>query len=174
MTAQSLLRFGVILIGSTALAACAGRPSSSMRTPTPPPMLIASRGVPMPLAQAMQKITLRPKLPNAQILAFAVIPPLGGADTPAHRGIAIEYVVHGGRVLLSEWPRAGFTFAIGMHDITQSPCTLLRYSPTNVMWENRRNVVMTLQPDGPVRPNVIDAQARRLLASGTCEVTSSP
>ena len=171
MRAQRIFPALAIIV---ALSACAHRPTVTATPPQQQQQLIESRGVVMSLAQAMQKVTFRPYLPPGRILTFAVIPPLGGADTPAHRGIAIEYTAQRNHLLLSQWPRQSFKLAIGTTEITHHPCAIVHYSVTKVMWATHSNLVMTLQPDGRVRPAIIDAQARRLLALGACGIRASP
>src|SRR5579872_5464754 len=91
-----------------ALAACANHDAPATAAASAPPLLIDARGKMMPLEAAVRQIAFRPFLPSAQILAFAVIPPLGGGDTVQHRGLGIEYVADGSAVLLSQWPRQNF------------------------------------------------------------------
>jgi len=138
-------------------------------TATLPPMLIDDRGVVMPLEDAVTKISYKPWIPPVQILKYAVIPPLGGADTPATRGIAIEYDNHGSAMLLSEWPKQNFTLLF-LHgqDITDRPCVIAHYKSDGVAWTTRGNLAMTLQPDGTLTPKAVEAEARRLIGVGAC------
>ena len=132
-------------------------------------MLIDGRGITMPLEQAVTKIAYRPYLPPASVLAFAVIPPLGGADIPANRGFAVEYTARGNALLLSQWPRHRLNVSFGGSDISGTPCTIVQYSPNAVAWSSHRGFVLTLQPDGNVPQSEIDAEAKRLIASGACK-----
>jgi len=134
-----------------------------------PPMLIDARGVVMPLDQAMAKISYRPWIPPRRIFKFAVIPPLGDLDTPGHRGLAIEYQYAGSAMLLSQWPKQNFTLVF-LHntDITSAPCEVAHYKSDGVAWTTRGKLAMTLQPDGSVSPQDVDAEAQRLIAAGGC------
>jgi hypothetical protein len=147
------------------LAACARH----MEAPkdTPPPMLIDDRGTRMPLETAITHISFRPYLPS-QVLAYAALPPLGDLDTDAHRGIGIEYSSNDHSLLLSEWPKQGFTIAFSHMAGDIAPCKLVFYKADGVAWLTPHGVVMTLQPDGSVEPSVIDDEARHLLRTGAC------
>ena len=147
------------------LGACHGKPNASASLP---PMMITDRGTVMPLEQAVTKIGFRPYLPPGQILAFAVIPPLGSLDTVANRGLAIEYVVGGQAMLLSEWPKQGFALTLGGKNIATSPCVMAHYKIDGPAWTSRRGLLFTLQPDGNVNAKIVDAEARRLMRSGAC------
>ncbi len=153
-----------------ALAGCAHRsganpaPSASL-----PPMLIDQRGITMPLEDAVKKIGFKAFLPPGQILAFAVIPPLGGNDTRENRGLAAEYVSGRVAMLLSEWPKQNFTLAFPRKDLTSTPCELAKYSETGFAWTSRGGLAMTLQPDGNVNSGAIEAEARRLIGAGACK-----
>jgi hypothetical protein len=131
--------------------------------------MIDDRGITMPLEDAVTKISYRPWIPRRSILKYAVIPPLGGADTPENRGIAIEYDDGGAAMLLSEWPKQNFALLF-LHgqDISVSPCTIAHYKTDGVAWTTRGPLAMTLQPDGTVSPKRVEAEARRLIASGAC------
>jgi hypothetical protein len=132
-------------------------------------MLIDDRGISMPLEEAVTKIDYRPWIPPGQVLKYAVIPPLGGADTPSNRGIAVEYEVKGTAMLLSEWPKQNFTLLfLRAQDITTKPCEIAHYKLDGVAWTTHGPLAMTLQPDGNVSPKAVEAEARRLLANGAC------
>ena len=122
----------------------------------------------MPLDEAVRKIAFRPYLPPGQVLAIAVIPPLGDEDTTAHRGMAIEYVASRKAMLLSQWPKQHFTLAFGGRDVTYAPCTIVHYSADGVGWTARSGLMLTLQPDGKAGTGTVNAEARRLIASGAC------
>jgi hypothetical protein len=132
-------------------------------------MLIDGRGIVMPLEEAVTKISYRPWIPPRTIVKYAVIPPLGDLDTPAHRGIAMEYTYGKSAMLLSQWPKQNFTLLF-LHgrDITFSPCRVAHYKADGVAWTTRGKLAMTLQPDGDVDPKAVDAEARRLIAAGGC------
>ncbi len=132
-------------------------------------MLIDDRGIVMPLEQAVTKISYRPWIPPRTILKYAVIPPLGDLDTPAHRGVAMEYRYKNTAMLLSEWPKQNFTLLF-LHNvnITSTPCTIAHYKADGVAWTTHGNLAMTLQPDGSVDPQAVDAEARSLIATGGC------
>lgn len=134
-----------------------------------PTMLINDRGIVMPLEQAVTEISYHPWIPPRTILKYAVIPPLGGLDTPAHRGIAMEYRYENTAMLLSEWPKQNFTLLF-LHnvDITSAPCTIAHYKADGVAWTTHGKLAMTLQPDGSVDPQAVDAEARSLIAAGGC------
>jgi hypothetical protein len=132
-------------------------------------MLIDQRGIVMPLEQAVTKIGFRPYLPPGQVLAFAVIPPLGGDDTRENRGLAAEYVTGRVAMVISEWPKQNFTLAFPKKDVTATPCEPVSYATTGIAWTTRGGLAMTLQPDGSVERAAIDAEARRLLRAGACK-----
>ncbi len=138
--------------------------------PSLPPLMIDDRGMVMPLEDAVTKIAYRPWIPpGVQILKFAVIPPLGDMDTPANRGVAIEYEDNHVAWLLSQWPKQNFTLLfLKGQDITYSPCTVAHYKPDGVAWTTRGKLAMTLQPDGSVSAKAVETQARRLIAAGAC------
>lgn len=162
---RPLLGSALLLLG---LIAC--HHGSAQAPPSIPPLMIDDRGVVMPLEQAVTKIDYRPYIPpNVQILKFAVIPPLGNLDTPANRGVAIEYESDHVAWLLSEWPKQNFKLAFGKSgDITFNPCTVVHYETDGVAWTTRTNLAMTLQPDGSVAAKAVNAEARRLVAAGAC------
>jgi hypothetical protein len=135
---------------------------------TPPPMLIDQRGTTMPLEQAIGHVVFRPFVPSSQILAYAVLPPLGDLDTDAHRGLGIEYVSNNRAMLLSQWPKQDFMIAFARAHGPLAPCTLAHYKADGAAWLTSKNVVMTLQPDGSVAPAVVDDEARRLMRAGAC------
>jgi hypothetical protein len=155
-------RFCVIALA--ALCACSGRKPAPQITA--PPLLIDSRGTTMPLERAIVRVGLVPYIP-AQALSFAVLPPLGGLDTRANRGFGVEYQTGHNAMLLSEWPRQRFAIAFGVAGVPRN-CVPVHYSTTNVAWTTPRNLVMTLQPDGPVGPSAVDREALRLVRSGAC------
>jgi hypothetical protein len=89
-------------------------------------------------------------------------------DTDSHRGLGIEYVSNNRAMLLSQWPKGGFTIAFA-HDLGPlAPCTVAHYKVDGAAWLTSGNVVMTLQPDGSVSPAVVDDEARRLMRAGAC------
>ena len=161
---QYMHRIGIAL-SLLLLAACAHEDAPKA---TPPPMLIDERGTTMPLEKAVGHIIFRPYMPSSQILAYAVLPPLGDLDTDAHRGLGIEYVSNGHALLLSQWPTQNFTIAFVGNGGHLEPCTLAHYKADGAAWVTRANVVMTLQPDGSVAPSVVDDEARRIMRAGAC------
>jgi len=154
-----------LIVAAIALSACGGGKHAASDG-TPPPLLIDGRGTAMPLEQAVTHIGFRPYVP-AQALAFAVLPPLGDLDTNAHRGIGIEYQAGPNAMLLSEWPKQGFSIAFG-HSGILGDCKPEHYSTTSVAWTTPGNLVMTLQPDGPVNASEVDREAQRLIRAGAC------
>jgi len=151
-----------------AFAACSHKSPQPGET-SPPPLMIDDRGITMPLEQAVTKVSYRPWLPPRTILRYAVIPPLGNLDTPENRGIAVEYQVGDKEMLLSEWPKQNFALLFLRNtDITLNPCTIAHYKPDGVAWTTKGSLAMTLQPDGNVKPKDVEAEAKRLLASGAC------
>lgn len=121
----------------------------------------------MPFAQAVTHISFRPYVPSTQVLGYAVLPPLGGTDTDAHRGIGIEYLAGHDAMLLSQWPRQRFAIAFA-RGLALKPCAPEHYSTEAVAWTTPGNLVMTLQPDGNVAAGAVDREARRLIRSGAC------
>ena len=122
----------------------------------------------MPLEQVVTHIAFRPFLPSSQVLAYAVLPPLGDLDTNEHRGIGIEYVSGGSALVLSQWPKQKFDIAFGHGAPVLRSCAPTHYSTEAVAWTTPRGLVMTLQPDGAVAPAVVDEEARRLIRNGAC------
>jgi hypothetical protein len=155
-----------LIVAAIALSACGGGGKHADSDGTPPPLLIDGRGTTMPLEKAVTHIAFRPYVP-AQAIAFAVLPPLGDLDTNEHRGIGVEYQAGRNAMLLSEWPKQGFSIAFG-HSGIVSDCKPAHYSTTSVAWTTPGNLVMTLQPDGPVNASDVDREARRLIAAGAC------
>ena len=152
------------------LAGCSHAAKATTAQASLPPLLIDERGVSMTLEQVVTKISYRPWIPPRQAIKFAVIPPLGETDTPAHRGIAVEYVAGTQPMLLSEWPKQNFTLLfLHNQDISFKPCTVVHYKPDGVAWTSRRNLAMTLQPDGTSDPKKVEIEAGRLIAAGACK-----
>ena len=158
----------MIALGSLLVAALMGCGKHGDAAESPPPLLIDERGVTMPFERAVQHIRFHPFLPSRQILAYAVIAPLGDVDNDAHRGIAMEYVANGKAMLLSQWPKQHYTIAFQKNAAELPPCTPQHYAPLGIAWVTPRDVVMTVQPDGNVPIRALDAEARRLLRAGAC------
>lgn len=150
-------------------AACA-KHDAAATAPSTPPLMIDDRGMVMPLEQAVTKISYRPWVPPGQVLKFAVIPPLGGLDTPENRGIAAEYQNGDKMWLLSEWPKQGFQLAF-LHgqDITFTTCQLANWKTDGVAWTTKGKLAMTLQADGAASPKDVEIEAKRLQAAGACK-----
>jgi len=164
MRPLGLLLFSTLL----ALVAC-GHKGQTVSSASLAPMLIDDRGISMPLEDAVTKISYRPWVPPRQILKYAVIPPLGGDDTPANRGVAIEYQSNGAMWLLSEWPKQNFILLfLKAQDITAKPCQIAHYKIDGVAWTTHGALAMTLQPDGSATSKAVEAEAKRLLADGGC------
>lgn len=148
------------------LSACAGQKHPVDADASAPPLLIDGRGTTMPLEQVVTHIGFRPYVP-AQAIAFAVLPPLGGSDTDGHRGIGVEYQAGRNAMLLSEWPKQGYTIQFGRSGVL-GVCRPEHYSTTSVAWTTPGKLVMTLQPDGPVDATDVDREAQRLIGTGAC------
>ena len=162
-------RFALVALALFAFAACGHKNSAPPPTPAPP-MMIDDRGIVMPLEQVVTKISYKPWIPPGQVLKFAVIPPLGGDDTPANRGVAAEYQNGAFMWLLSEWPKQGFALVfLRGKDITIDNCQLGRFKADGVAWTTKGKLAMTLQPDGSAPPNEVDKEAKRLMAAGACQ-----
>ncbi len=155
----------ILIAAAIALSACSGRQHTAADATTPP-LLIDGRGTTMPLEQVVTHIAFRPYVP-AQAVAFAVLPPLGASDTNEHRGIGVEYRAGRSAMLLSEWPKQGFTIQFG-HGGGLGDCRPEHYSTTSVAWITPGKLVMTLQPDGPVDATDVDREAQRLIRAGAC------
>ena len=163
-----LIRVFVCALLAT-LAGCGHPAKATPLQASLPPLLIDERGVAMPLEQVVTKIAYRPWVPPRQALKFAVIPPLGDEDTAEHRGVAVEYVAGRQPMLLSEWPKQNFTLLfLHNQDIALKPCTVVHYKADGVAWTSRRNLAMTLQPDGTSDPKNVEIEAGRLIAAGAC------
>ncbi|HVA27489.1 MAG TPA: hypothetical protein VNF68_04880 [Candidatus Baltobacteraceae bacterium] len=160
-----------LLLTSTLLAALVACGHKGQVSPTAslPPLLIDDRGISMPLEDAVTKIAYKPWIPPGQVLKYAVIAPLGGADTPANRGIAVEYEINGSAMLLSEWPKQNFSLLfLRSVDIALQPCVIAHFKSDGVGWTTHGALAMTLQPDGSVTPKAVEAEAHRLIANGAC------
>lgn len=155
----------ILIAAAIALSACGGQKQAASDA-TPPPLLIDGRGTTMPLEQAVTHVNFRPYVP-AQAMAFAVLPPLGDTDTNEHRGIGVEYQTGRNAMLLSEWPKQGFSIQFG-HSGILGNCRPEHYSTTSVAWTTPGNLVMTLQPDGPVDAAEVNREAQRLIRAGAC------
>ena len=165
---RTTLCFGALLV-ATVLGGCASKGGiHHVATASLPPMLIDSRGATMPLERVVTKLAYRPYIPRTQGLQFAVIPPLGGADTPDRRGIAIEYAAGKNAMLLSEWPSRHLPVTFDGINIVLRTCTAERFDKSSVAWSSRSGLVMTLQPDGALPAATVAAEAHRLMASGAC------
>lgn len=141
---------------------------STAPEPTPTPdTLVSHLGISTPFTKAVRGIAFRPYLPARQFLDVALVAPLNGDDVRENRGIAIEYVAGGQALVLSQWPMHG-DIQLGQQQLGASPCTLIKIKATSVMWTTRSRLLMTLQPDGKIKPSRIFAEARRLLARGAC------
>ncbi len=165
---RTTLCLSALLVAAIVGGCAAKSPGHHMATASLPPMLIDSRGVTMPLERVVTKIAYRPYIPRVQALQFAVIPPLGGADTPGRRGVAIEYAAGKNAMLLSEWPSRRFPVAFDGVNVALRPCTAERFDRSSIAWSSRSGLVMTLQPDGTLPAGAVAAEARRLMASGAC------
>ena len=133
----------------------------------------------MPLDEAVRKIAFRPFVPSHQLLDVALQPPLSAEDVRLDkvgkaRGIAFEYSTNGVAMVLSEWPRGDLQMDFNGFSLTGEPCTVLKYAPDSVMWTTKNGMVMTLQPDGRVKPKRVVDEAHRLLHSGACGVAPAP
>jgi len=122
----------------------------------------------MPLQKAVRGISFRPFLPSHQIVDVALVAPLGGKDNLKNRGIAFEYTSSGQLLVLLEWPINNLHIDFGPTRLSSSPCTPLKYADDGVLWSTPRHLVMTLIPDGKIKPSHLSAEARRLLSRGAC------
>ncbi len=149
-----------------AVSACSAKHPDPQATLAP--LLIDDKGITMPLEQAITHIGFRPYLPTRNYLRLAVIPPLGGDDTNANRGFAVEYTRGSDSFLLSEWPRKNFDLAFGRFDPTLHPCQAFRYTSGGFVWATPRAEAMTLQAERGVLGSHVEAEAHRLLTTGAC------
>ena len=135
---------------------------------TPPP-LASQRGVSMPFDNAVRRIAFRPFVPSRQLVDVALIAPLTGDDVKANRGIAFEYASLGDALLLSEWPKPSRQLTAGAAlDLGGAPCRPEKFKEDGVLWSTHRGVIMTLQPDGKIKPLRIMKEAQRLVRVGAC------
>ena len=169
------MKFPAALFAAAVLCtACGGsKDAHAQDPPSPQPsaraLLIDSRGVVMPLADAVKTVRFVPFIPSAQIVSVAVIPPLSdAADRNAQPGLAIEYESGGDALLLSQWPRAGLNISVGATNATSRPCAPVAYQADGLLWTTRNGRVMTVQPDGSVLASRIAREADRLLRAGAC------
>jgi len=158
----------LIIAASLALfsTGCGGKKAEP--TTTPPPLLIDDRGTTMPFEKAVTHIGFRPYVPSTEVLAVAVLPPLGDLDNNKNRGIAFEYLAGKETMLLSQWPKQRFAISFGAGQPSLQDCTPTHYSSQAVAWTTPGNLVMTLQPDGAAPPGAVDREARRLIRAGAC------
>lgn len=159
------MRRFVTILAAFVLCSCGGGHKAESDV-TPPPLLIDQRGTTMPLEKVVTHLSFRPFMPSAQVLAYAVLPPIGGLDTDQTRGIGIEYMAGSNAMLLSQWPKGNFNIAFGHGGLAN--CAPVHYSAQALAWTTRRNVLMTLQPDGSIPPAAVEAEARRLIRDGAC------
>lgn len=157
----------LLTLAAIAASGC-GHARKPAETASAPPLLLDGRGIIMPFEKVMTHVSFRPVVPSQQVLAFAVLPPLGGADNNANRGVGIEYLAGHDAMLLSEWPKQQFNVAFKRGAMSMSPCTPAHYSAQAVAWTTSSNIVLTLQPDGDVPPGAVDREARRLTRPGAC------
>ncbi len=123
----------------------------------------------MSLAKLRRNVDLRPFIPVPNPLAFAALPGLGGPDTPANRGVGIEYVTPSGtRMILSQWPKQNYRLNFISKDLTATTCTPVIFMHENIAWTSKRGALMTLIADGEASRGAIEREARRLLARGAC------
>lgn len=153
--------------------ACGGKNAQTQTPQSPAPsaraLLIESRGVVMPLADAVKTVRFVPFIPSAQIISVAVIPPLSdSADRNARPGLAIEYESGGDALLLSQWLSGGLNISVGSENATSRPCAPIAYKADGLLWTTRDGRVMSLQPDGTVLASRIAREADRLLRAGAC------
>lgn len=162
------------LLALSALAACsAGVPAKPQPSPSPG-LLIEKRGVVMTPGQARSNIAFAPVVPPGHVIATAVIPPLGAVRNRSTNGLAMEYKHGNAGLLLSQWPRAGFSISAGGSDVTHRPCAPIVLSApagSSYLWTNRSGLVLTLQPDGAVPGPLVASEVRRLLAVSRCTKT---
>lgn len=153
-----------------ALAGCSGRHAPSPNaTPSGAPLRLDDRGTIMSLAKLRRNVDLRPFVPVPNPLAYAALPGLGGPDTPANRGVGIEYVApSGSRMILSEWPKQNYRLNFITKDITATPCVPVIFMHKNIAWTSKRGALMTLIADGEGSRQELEREARRLLARGAC------
>ena len=151
-------------------ASCSGRHTPAPgASPSGPPLLLDERGTIMSMAKLRRNVDLRPFEPVPHPLAHAALPGLGGPDTPANRGVGIEYVAPSGtRMILSEWPKQNYQLNFISKDLTATPCVPVIFMHENVAWTSKRGALMTLIADGEASRGAIEREARRLLARGAC------
>lgn len=167
---RRLLHLSLGLAIAVAAAGCSDRhaPSPSA-TSSGPPMLLDERGTIMSPAKLRRNVDLRPFIPVPNPLAYAALPGLGGPDTPANRGVGIEYVAPSGtRMILSEWPKQNYQLNFISKDLSTTPCVPVIFMHENVAWTSKRGAIMTLIADGSASRGAIEREARRLLARGAC------
>ncbi|MFN2448572.1 MAG: hypothetical protein ABR508_02095 [Candidatus Baltobacteraceae bacterium] len=158
----------IAALAALALAACAAPAHAPRPSPSPLPMLIESRGIVMPLAQARANIAFAPFIPPGRVLAVAAIPPLGGSDSRRTHGIALEYEKTGRRMLLSQWPLGELRINAAGWDAVHRPCAPIAFKADGLLWATRNGLVMTLQPDGAVSGPHLASESRGLLGASHC------
>ncbi len=167
---RRFLHLSLGLAIAVAAAGCSGRHTPAPgASPSGPPLLLDERGTIMSTAKLRQNVDLRPFKPVPNPLAYAALPGLGGPDTPANRGVGIEYIAPSGtRMILSEWPKQNYQLNFISKDLTATPCVPVIFMHENVAWTSKRGALMTLIADGEASRGAIEREARRLLARGAC------
>lgn len=166
LPAAALVVLAFTMPGCSALKARLHNATASQPTPTPD-TLASHLGVSTPFEIAVRGIAFRPYLPARQFLEVALVAPLTGADTRANRGIALEYVAAGQALVLSEWPMPA-NLRLGEQEPAAAPCQVTSMKADTAMWTTHGRMLMTLRPDGKVKPSRIFSEARRLLRRGAC------
>ncbi len=146
-----------------AIAGCTGSAKAPRPTPAPSATsLLDSKGFVMTLQQARAQIAFAPVIPAGELLGVAVIPPLGGHDSRAGHGIAMEYEKDGSRLVLSQWQRLGLRIVVAQVDVVHRPCAPIAFKADGLLWASRNGLVLTLQPDGAAPGPLVGSEARRL------------
>ena len=153
------------LIGATTAAATA--------LETPPPTLIAVRGVEMPENQVLRQIGFRPFVPARQLIDAALLPPYHGDDIAANRGIGYEYEHAGRTYALFQWPANGGTLSTWAATNKIDRCTDLHLmgnldNPYAMAWITPHGQVMMVEIDGKTEPRALRGEATRLIRRGAC------
>ncbi len=161
-------RFAVLLSAAfLTLATVAGAQE------TPPPTLIAIRGVEMPERQVLRQIGFRPFVPAHQLIDAALLPPYHGDDTTANRGIGYEYDHAGRTFALFQWPSNGGTLSTWASTKAIDACGDMHLmgnlkDPYALAWITPQSKVMMIQIDGKNDQRALRIEATRLIRRGAC------
>lgn len=140
---------------------------------TPPPTLIAIRGVEMPERQVLRQIGFRPFVPAHELIDAALLPPYHGDDSAPNRGIGYEYEHAGRTYALFQWPANGGSLSTWASTKAVDACKEMHLmgnvsNPYAMAWMTPHNQILMVQIDGKTEPRALRDEATRLIRRGAC------